>query len=79
MKDPELVIAKKHLEHLRSLKNTNGTDSNELPDYPKSKVRYKKLIKTTKGSFVSTTLSSKKPKQVWEAMNRTINPPKNSI
>ena len=52
MKDPELLKAKKHLEHLRRLKNTNGTDSNELSDYQKSKVRYKKLIKTTKGSFL---------------------------
>ena len=47
MKDPELVTAKKHLEHLRSLKNANDTDSNELSDYRKSKVRYKKLNKST--------------------------------
>ena len=52
MKDPELLKAKKHLKHLGRLKNTNGTDSNELSDYQKSKVRYKKLIKTTKGSFL---------------------------
>ena len=59
MKDPELVTAKKHLEHLRSLKNANDTDSNELSDYRKSKVRYKKLIKTTKGSFLRKALSPK--------------------
>ena len=59
MKDPELVAAKKHLEHLRSLKNANETDSNELSDCQKSKVRYKKLIKTTKGSFLRKVLSSK--------------------
>ena len=29
MKDPELVTAKKHLEHLPSLKNANVTNSNE--------------------------------------------------
>ena len=52
MKDPELVTAKKHLEHLRRLKNANETDSNEFSDYRKSNVRYKKLIKTTKGSFL---------------------------
>ena len=44
MKDPELVTAKKHLWHLRSLKNANETDSNALSDYQKSKVRYKQLI-----------------------------------
>ena len=33
MKGPELVTAKKHLEHLRSLKNPNETDSNELSDH----------------------------------------------
>ena len=38
MKDPEVIKAKKHLEHLRSLKNDNGTDSNELSDYQKSKL-----------------------------------------
>ena len=74
MKDLELVTAKKHLEHLRSLKNTN-----ELSDYRKSKVRYKKLIKTTKGSFLQKALSSKKSKEVWDAVNRVINPPKNRI
>ena len=42
MKEPELVTAKKHLEHLRSLKNANGIGSNELSDYRKSKIRYKK-------------------------------------
>ena len=46
MKNPELVTAKKQFEHLRSLKNANGTDRNELSDYRKSKVRYKKLIKS---------------------------------
>ena len=56
MKDSELVTAKKHLEHLRSLKNANETDSNGLSDYRKSKVRYKKLIKTTKGSFLGKAL-----------------------
>ena len=74
MKDLELVTAKKHLEHLRSLKNAN-----ELSDYRKSKVRYKKLIKTTKGSFLQKTLTSKKSKEVWDAVNRVINPPKNRI
>ena len=59
MKDPELVTAKKYLEHLQSLKNANDIDSNELSDYRKSKVRYKKLIKTTKGSFLRKALSSK--------------------
>ena len=33
MKDPELVTAKKHFEHLRSLKNVDETDSSELSDY----------------------------------------------
>ena len=79
MKDPELVKAKKHLEHLRSLKNANWTDSNELSDYRKSKVRYKKLIKNSKRSFLRKALSSKKPKEVWDAANRIINPPKNLI
>ena len=79
MRDPELVTAKKHFEHLRSLKNANGTESNELCDYRKSKVRYKKLIKTTKRSFLLKALSSKKPKEVWDAVNRIINPPKNRI
>ena len=80
MKDPELVTAKKHFEYLRSLKIVNGTDSNELFDYRKSKVRYKKLIKTTKRSFLHKALTSKKnPKEVWDAVNRIINPPKNHI
>ena len=79
MKDPELDTAKKYLEHLQSLKDANGTDSNELSDYRKSKVRYKMLIKTTKGSFLRKALSSKKPKEVWDVMNRIINPPKNRI
>ena len=74
MKDLELVTAKKHLEHLRSLKNAN-----ELSDYRKSKVRYKKLIKTIKGSFLQKALTSKKSKEVWDAVNRVINPPKNRI
>ena len=39
MKDPELVIAHEHLEHLQSLKNANETDSKELSEYRKSKVR----------------------------------------
>ena len=59
MKDPELVTAKKHLEHLRSLKNANENDGNKLSDYRKSKVRYRKLIKTTKGSLLRKALSSK--------------------
>ena len=79
MKDPDLITAKKHLEHLRSLKNANETDSNVLSGYRKSKVRYKKLIKTTKGSFLRKALSSKKPKEVWDAVNRIINPPENHI
>ena len=61
MKDPELVTAKKHLEHLQSLKNANETNSSKLSDYQKSKVRHKKLIKTAKGSFLHNALSSKKP------------------
>ena len=40
IKDPELVTTKEHLEHVQSLKNANGTDSNKLSDYRKSKVRY---------------------------------------
>ena len=75
MRDPGLVTAKKHLEHLRSLQNASGTDSNELPDFQKSKVRYKKLIKTTRGSPLPEALSSKKPKEVWDAVNRIINLP----
>ena len=39
MKDQELVTVKKHLEHLRSLKNANGTDGNRLSDYQNSKAR----------------------------------------
>ena len=78
MKDPDLVTAKKRLEHLPSLKNANETDSNVLSDYRKSKVRYKSLIKTTKGSL-RKALSSKKPKDVWAAVNRIINPSKNPI
>ena len=39
MKDPELVIAHEHLEHLQSLKNANETDRKELSEYRKSKVR----------------------------------------
>ena len=35
MKDPELLTAKKHLEHLRSPKNPNETDRNALSDYRK--------------------------------------------
>ena len=57
MKDPELVTAKKHLEHLLGLKNANETDSNELSDYRKSKTRYRKLIKTIKRSFLRKALS----------------------
>ena len=57
MKDSELVTVKKHLEHLWGLKNANETDSNELSDYQKSKTRYKKLIKTTKRSFLRKALS----------------------
>ena len=79
MKDPQLITAKKHLQHLRNLKNANGTESNELSDYRKSKVRYKKLIKTTKGSFLHKELSSKTPKEVWDAVNPITNPPKNRI
>ena len=37
--------------------NANETDSNELSDYRKSKTRYKKLIKTTKRSFLLKALS----------------------
>ena len=74
-----MLQKKKHLEHLQSLRNANETDSNELSDYRKSKVRYKKLVKTTKGSFLRKALSSKKPKKVWNAVNRIINPPKNRI
>ena len=79
MKDPELFTAKKHLEHLQSLKNAKETDSNKLSDYQKSKVRYKKLIKTTKGSFLRKALNSKNPKEVWDAVSRIINLPKNRI
>ena len=79
MKDPEVIKAKKHLEHLQSLKNDNGTDSNELSDYQKSKVRYKKLIKTKNGSFLCKALSSKKPEEIWDAVNGIINPPKKCI
>ena len=79
MKDPELVTAKKHLQHLRSMKNANETVSNEFSDCRNSKVRYKKVIKTTKGSFLGQALSSEKTKEVWDAVNRTINPPKNRI
>ena len=79
MKDPELITAKKHLDHLQSLKNANETDSNAVSGYRKSKVRYKKLIKTPKGSFVRKALSSKKPKDVWDAVNPIFNPPKNRI
>ena len=74
-----MLQKEKHLEHLQSLRNANETDSNEVSDYRKSKVRYKKLVKTTKGSFLRKALSSKKPKKVWNAVNRTINPPKNRI
>ena len=79
MKDPELVTAKKHLEHLRSLKNVNGTGSSELSDYRKSKVRYKKLIETTKVTFLRKARNSKNPKEVRDAVNPIINPPKNRI
>ena len=79
MKDPELVPAKTHLEHLQSPKNTNETDSNALSDYQKSKIRYKKLNKTTKASFLRKALSSKRPEEVWDAVNRNINSPKNRI
>ena len=48
-------------------------------DYRQSKVRWKKLIKTTKGSFLRKALSSKKPKEVWDALNPIINPSKNHI
>ena len=64
MKDPELVTAKKYLEHLQSLKNTNEIDSNKLADYRKSKVRYKKSINTTKGSLLCKVLNSRKPKEL---------------
>ena len=70
MKNPELVTAKKHLEHLQSLKNANEIESNELSDYRKSKVRYKKLTKSTE---------LKKTYGSLECMGRTINPPKNRI
>ena len=50
--DPELVTVKKHLKHLQSLKNANETDNNKPSDYRKSNVRYKKLIKTRKGSLL---------------------------
>ena len=74
MKNPELVTAKKkiYLEHFRSLKNANETDHN-------AKARYKKLIKNTKGSFLRKALSSKKPNEVWDAVNRIINPPKSRV
>ena len=42
-------------------------------------MRYKKLIKTTKVTFLRKTLSSKKTKEVWDAVNRISNPPKNRI
>ena len=48
-------------------------------DYRQSKVRWKKLIKTAKESFLRKALSSKKPKEVWDAVNRIINPSENHI
>ena len=74
-----VVTAKKHLEHLQSLENANETDSNALFDYRKSKVTYKKLIKITKESFLCKALCSKKPKEVWDAVNGIIKLPNNRI
>ena len=61
------------------MKSDNRTDSNKLYDYQKFQVRYKKLIKTRKGSFLRKALSSEKPKQVWDGVDSIINLPKNCI
>ena len=69
MKNPEPVTAKKHLEHLRSLKKANETDGNTFSDYQKLNVRCKTLIKTIKRSLLQNALNSKKCKEVWDTVN----------
>ena len=78
--DPEIIAAKNHLERLRtSSRDANHTDNNVRCAYRKSKDAYKKSIKLKKASFIQKALSSRKPKEVWETVNRIINPPKKRI
>ena len=75
MKDTEIITARNHLENLRiTSRNSNNADSTKGDNYKNARNSYKNVIKQKKALFLRKALSSKKPKEVWQTVNRIIHP-----
>ena len=78
MKDPEIISAKNHPENLRNTScDSNHTEPSTRQSHQAARNNYRKTIRSRKTTFLQKALSSKNPKEVWEMVNRMLDPPKN--
>ena len=80
MKDPEIISAKNRLENLRNTsRESNHTEPSACQNTKLQGISIIKTIRSKKAAFLRKALSSKNPKEVWETVNRILDPPKNLI
>ena len=80
MKDPKIIIAKNHLENLRNTsRDSNHTERSARQSYQAARNNYKKTILSKRATFLRKALNSKNLREVWETVNRILDPPKNRI
>ena len=75
MKDPDITSSKDTLQQLRKAAETDVSKAR----YRKHRNAYKKLIRKKKGDFIRKSLSSKKPKEIWNTVHRILDPPSQRI
>ena len=73
LKDLNVENEKNRKNLLRNIAQTSNSET-DLIEYRKSRNNVKKLIKSTKSNFYKKALSSKRPKGVWNTINRILHP-----
>ena len=80
MKDPEIISAKNHYENLQNTsRDSNHTERSAHQSFQAARNSYKKNRRSKKATFLRKALSSKSPREVWETVNRILDPPRNRI
>ena len=76
MKKPDILSAKNHLENLRNTsRDSNHNEPSAHQSYQAARNNYKKAIRSKRATFLQKALSSKHLKEVWEMVNRILDPP----
>ena len=67
---------KNHLENLRNTsRDSNHNEPSARQSYQAARNNYKKAIRSKRATFLQKALSSAHLKEVWEMVNRILDPP----